>query len=364
MYPLRGGIAQHTTFLFRSLSKRCETFGISFSRLYPKRFYPGANFQEPGYENYQEPGIEYVLDSIHPLTWLRVARKIIRVSPDIVLIPWWTIFLFPCFLSIAFLIRKSGIKLVFLCHNVIEHESAKWRQWLTRFVLRYGNYFMVHNTSDYTELKCLLPKVSAVVHGHPEYYHFPPDSLNKLQPRDDDQIRLLFFGIIRHYKGVDILIESFNQIDRQDIELTIVGEIWHEKEKIRTLIEQNRHHDRITLVSRYVSQSEVDDFFSTSDILILPYRSASGSAVAALAQTYSLPIISTNVGGLSTVVQHGKTGVLVSPESPDALARAINELTRFRIDVMKEYISTNKSTDTWDSMANTLLRLAENNQDV
>lgn len=344
--------------LLRSLSEKIETQGISFSRLYPDWLYPGNNIAEPGYEGHHEPATRYILDSINPYSWLKTLQQILALSPNAILIPWWSISVFPCLFFITLFLRKSNIPIIFLCHNVVEHENSKLRKWLTKHLLSSGSGFIVHNQQEYETLQSFFTTQHAIVHEHPIYNHMPTTSQPKLKSADN-RIRLLFFGIIRHYKGLDVLLNAINLVTRDDFELNIVGEIWHDNEKIQALIKNNYHTSRITLVSRYISEQEVADYFLSSDILVAPYRSATGSGVVALAKNYNLPIIATTVGSLPNIIKHQQTGILIPPDSPEELAQTLQNLTASEIAAMSENISSEiQHPPSWDSLANTIVELA------
>ena len=272
LLPFRGGISQHTTMLHRSLARQVCLQTLSFKRQYPAWLFPGETDRDPDYDGYQEPGVDYVIDSLNPITWLRAVSNIQHRNTDLVIIPWWTVFWAPCFGYISAALSRRNITVVFMRHNVIEHEAAGWKLWLTRKVLGYGTRFVVHTRNDASNLGNIIPGAECAIHAHPVYEHFP-DAETSL-PRTHD-LELLFFGFIRPYKGLDILIESMGILKGADIHLTIAGEFWGNEEKetcdrIKTL----GIGSQIELRGHYHTAQETAQLFERADVVVLPYRSA------------------------------------------------------------------------------------------
>ena len=171
--PFRGGIAQHTTMLKRALAEKNEVLLLSFSRQYPVWLFPGESDRDPAYKNYKEAQTEYVIDSINPLTWIKSVKRVVSFNATMVIIPWWTVFWAPCFGYISGALKRKNIEVVFFCHNVVEHEAAAWKSFLTKNVLKNASRFVVHTKEDKANLERLIPNAEIVVHPHPIYNHFP-----------------------------------------------------------------------------------------------------------------------------------------------------------------------------------------------
>lgn len=348
--PYRGGIAQHTSMLNQTLSVDYECLTISFSRQYPRWLYPGKSDREC--DGVEEPGVEYILDSINPLTWQQVYRRIVNFAPTLVVFPWWHVYWVGSFGWLAGRLRKSGIAVVFICHNVIAHENSAWQHILTRFALFRANRFLVHTYEDKQNLLKIIPTASVEVHPLPIFEQFPPSG-NRLTR--SAKLELLFFGFVRPYKGLDIFIDSLSLLQNRDIHVSIVGEFWEGEDDVRRQIETAGLSEQIDIVSIYVSDAEAAEYFSRCDAVILPYRSATGSAVIPLAYLYGKPVIATRVGGLPDVIVEGMSGLLVEPESPAALAHAITDLYdgRFVPDVQE--IEKLKNQMSWSSYAKAVI---------
>lgn len=350
--PYRGGIAQHTTMLHRAMREMTDLRTISFSRQYPAWLFPGESDRDPAYEGHRETGVEYLIDSVDPRTWRKAMASIIAHPPRQVIIPWWTIFWTPCFGYLSKRLRAHGIDVIFFCHNVIEHESAAWKQWLTRQVLKNGTRFVVHTQEDATNLRRFLPDAEVAVQPHPIYDQFPT-ARGKLPRRR--ALELLFYGFVRPYKGLDILIEAMRVLRRQDVQLTIAGEFWEDEAPVRERITRLGLEDRIELRPHYHTEEETAELFARADVVILPYRSATGSGVVPIAYHYEKPVIVTRVGGLPDVVRDGKTGFIVPPNDPHALADKIGTLTAEMCHDMLPQIRDLKRSLTWERLAEVLL---------
>ncbi len=171
--PFRGGIAQHTTMLLHAFREFTDAQAISFTRQYPKLIFPGESDRDPAFEGHVEPHTTYLIDSVNPLTWRKAVKLAIAEKPDVVVLPWWQVYWAPSFSYIARRIRRAGIPVVFLCHNVTEHEAAGWKRALTKRVLALGSGHVVQTNLDAEHLLELLPDAKPVLHLHPAYDQFP-----------------------------------------------------------------------------------------------------------------------------------------------------------------------------------------------
>ncbi|MGB8273750.1 MAG: glycosyltransferase [Alphaproteobacteria bacterium] len=351
--PFRGGIAQHSAMLCRELARRCDLLVISFSRQYPLWLFPGESDRDPTQAPFAAADTRFLIDSLNPMTWRKAAAAIRDHGADLVILPWWTVFWAPCFAYLARRCRKAGIPVRLLCHNVVDHEAAAWKSLLSRAVLSQASSFLVHTRNDERRLKALFPGVPVIVHPHPVYSQFPPPAAGL--PRRAG-FELLFFGLVRPYKGLDILIEAMGRLADRDVHLTVVGEFWSGRAEAEARIRALGLEDRVELVPRYVTDQEAAAYFARADAVVLPYRSATGSGVVSLAYRYDKPVIVTRVGGLPDAVEEGETGLIVPPESPAALAEAISRMTSERAAAMAPAIGRLKATMTWEALAEASLR--------
>ncbi|MDZ7752512.1 MAG: glycosyltransferase [Gammaproteobacteria bacterium] len=351
--PFRGGIAQHSTLLARALADQGECRILSFKRLYPLWLFPGESDRDAEYNNYHEPHTDYLLDSINPLTWRKAVAVVRSQRPDFVLIPWWTFFLGPMLAYIAWSLRRHGIEVVFFCHNVVDHEAAFWKRALARLVLQRGSRFVVHSHFEEARLRDLVPGAAAVVHPHPIYDQFPEPTADL--PRRA-ALELLFYGFVRPYKGLDVLIEAMSLLHGSDIFLTVAGEFWEGEQELRRRLAASGLDAKVEVIARYVSETDTANLFQRADLVVLPYRSATGSGVIPIAYRYGKPVVATRVGGLPDVVEEGRTGFLVPPESPDALAEVLSSLSRGQLEALRPHVQEFAARLTWQSLASAVQR--------
>ena len=329
-YPYRGGIAHYTTLLYRQLCA-CghQTTLYSFKRQYPRWLFPGRSDRDPS-QLVLDADCQYVLDSLNPFTWWMAARAIRAQSPDVLVLPWWVTFFAPMWAVLAQSARRAGIKIVFVCHNVLPHEQHFWDVGLARWTLGLGDGFITQSQEEKSRLSELLPGRRVKVVPHPIYDMFA----DRIMPRDEARRRLelpqaapvlLFFGFVREYKGLHDLLEAIPSVRAElaNILLLIVGEFWHDKQSYLDQITHLGIDGNVMIVDRYIPNEQVPLYFSAADIVVLPYTHATQSGVVQLAFGLGLPVITTQVGGLSDVVMDKETGLLVPPGDSLSLSRAV-----------------------------------------
>jgi glycosyltransferase involved in cell wall biosynthesis len=350
--PYRGGIARHTTMLHRALARQSRALTISFSRQYPRWLYPGKSDREDGMADHAEPGVEYLIDSLNPGSWARAISRIRTFAPETVVFPWWHVYWTPCFAWMARAVRKMGIEVVFLCHNSIEHESARWRRQLSSIALSKAHRFVVHTQADRKNLAAAFSSPIRV-HPHPTFDGYPDATV--VLPRRA-RLELLFFGFVRPYKGLDTLLRAMAALRGTDVFLSIVGEFWRGEGEARQFVRDHGLADRVEFVARYVSDAEAAAYFARSDVVVLPYHSATGSGVIPLAYRYGKPVIATRTGGLPDVVVHGRTGLLIEPDAPADLAEAIAVVAHARVQFDPQAVAASRADLTWEGLAEAVLR--------
>ncbi|MBN1873000.1 MAG: glycosyltransferase [Anaerolineae bacterium] len=332
VYPYRGGIAHYTTMLYRTLREiGYEVLLVSFRRQYPKWFFPGQSDRDPTTRPMIIEGVQYWIDSLNPLSWLWTFIRLGRYQPDGIVLQWWT-----PFWALLWVVLGVGNKLflhrplIFICHNVLPHETQWWHRGLTKMVLRWGTGFIVQSDAEKLNLLNILPQATTVVMPHPVYDMFSDARVSKAVAREQlelalDAPTLLFFGIVREYKGLYDLLIALPQIQAQlpAIKLLVAGEFWDDKVACQTTIQKLGIEGVVRIDDRYIPNDEVSIYFSAADVVVAPYRSVTGSGVVQMARGFGLPVITTLVGGLGDVVIEGKTGLLVPPQNPKALTKAI-----------------------------------------
>lgn len=352
--PFRGGISHYNSMLFRAL-KECgvKVNLFSFSRQYPKLLYPGANDRDPSLIDYREPGAQYTIDSINPFTWWRTARSIIRERPDMVVFHWWTVFWAPCFAFLIYLLKRRNIRITLICHNLVDHDASGMKTRISRYILNLADAYLVHSSEHRDTLQLARPGIPVMQHPIPVYGHYPA-ARNSLPKRG--RLELLFFGFIRPYKGLDVLIEAMHQLGDSDVYLTIIGEHWGDPSSLSKTISESAN---IEPHLRYMSDEEVADYFERADIVVLPYKAATGSAVASVAFHYDKPIIASRIGGLPDVVIDGSTGKLVPPNDPSALAETLRRTSRSDALSISHGVQDFKKSNDWNSLCRQLIALSK-----
>ncbi len=359
-YPFRGGISHYTTLLYRNLKKKHETQFYAFKRQYPKWFFPGSADKDNSANPIKEESVEHILDSLNPLTWWKVFIKIKKENPALVIFPWWVSFWAPHFWTIATLIKKlTRAKILFICHNVVEHESNTTNKICTRFVLKKGDYFIVHSGEDLENLKKIRPDANVKQSFHPTYevFHFKYITKKDARKRLNlDGNTIFFFGFIRPYKGLNYMIDAMPMINKHvNVNLLIVGEFWEGEDKYREQIERLSVGEKIKTINKYIPNEEVGVYFSAADVVVLPYVSGTGSGIVQIAFGFNKPVIATNVGCLPEVVDHGRTGYLVEPMDSQAIADAVVSFyNEGKEDEFVNNIKRGKEKFSWDRMVETI----------
>jgi glycosyltransferase involved in cell wall biosynthesis len=332
--PYRGGIAHYGTRLFRELEKRGHRpVAWNFSRLYPDTFFPGSTQYEPVPSPDAARYSRRVLDSIDPISWARLATGIARRRPDRLVIQWWHPFFAPLVGTLLLAASAARVPSTLIVHNVLPHEEGPADRFIARRIYRRADHCIVQATSEAASLQALAPGTRATVVPHPIQDLFMDEELRPEARREakaalgwDPAHRLvLFFGLVRPYKGLDLLIEAFDAVIARhpDARLLAVGECYGSDAVYRSAVARLSDPDRVRLDLRYVSSEEARRLFVAADVVVLPYRHATQSGVIQTAYAAGRAVISTRVGGLPDVVEDGVSGRLVAPEDPAALADAI-----------------------------------------
>ncbi len=365
-FPMRGGLAQFNAILARELSKRHEIAFLSFSRQYPDLFFPGKTqfvTEEEAARAAQFPA-DPVLDSINPISWWRTARRAAAKKPDLIIFKYWMPFFAPAFGTISRWIKRwSGARVLFVCDNIVPHERRPFDGLLTRYAVSPVDAFVTMSASVSEDLQKVKPGAKWELVPHPVYDLFgervdKQAALETLGLPDGDWI--LFFGYIRRYKGLDLLIESLPKVrTRRDVRLLVAGEFYDNEERYRDLVREHGVEDAVVFRSDYIPEDQVATYFSAIDVVTLPYHSATQSGIIQVAYHLDTPVICTDVGGLGEVVLDQKTGFVVPPEDPQAVADAI---LRFYDEDwgerMRRQVEIEKAKYSWDRLVEAIERLS------
>ena len=314
-HPYRGGLASIMETMAREYQRRGYRVDIlTFTLQYPSLLFPGKS-QTVETPPPADLSIERKVSTINPLTWWQVGRQLCKMRPDIVLMKYWTPFMAPCFGSIARLARKNGhTRVICQIDNVEPHEHHITDRIFNRYYLRSVDGFIYMSEQVHSELEAYT-HAPALFSPHPMFEHFGErkertEACNALGINPNERYSL-FFGLIRDYKGLDTLIEAWAKFRRPGHKLLIAGEFYASREKYVEMIERLQLSNDIILHDHFIPDSEVVDYFSAADCVVLPYKTATQSGVTQITYNFRTPIIVTNVGGLKEIVPDGVVGYVV-----------------------------------------------------
>jgi glycosyltransferase involved in cell wall biosynthesis len=357
------GISYYTCHLAGALAERADVSAILMRRLLPRALYPGRARVGKKLATLEYDSRVRVFDGVD-WYWIpsivRAVRHIRRTRPTLVVLQWWTGTVAHSYLALALAARSVGARVVVEFHEVQDTGEARvplvssYTRRALATVLRRAGAFLVHSEHDRGQLGRAYDlsgrPVLVVPHGPFEHHRA------QRRPGEDGVCRLLFFGTIRPYKGLEHLVEAFNALsphEAGDYRLTVVGETWEGWTLPLDLIEASPYRDRITLVNRYVSDDEVTGFFAEADVVVLPYLRSSASGPLHIAMSNGLPVVVTSVGGLTEAAADYEGAILVEPGDPAALAEALRKARARTGDVYVERHSWQRNVDAILSLAPT-----------
>ncbi len=360
-YPLRGGIADTNESLARALQNDGHEVEIkTFKLQYPNFLFPGkTQFSE---EKAPETlNIDLLVNSINPFNWIKTARRINKAKPDFVIIRYWLPFMSPCLGSIARMLNKK-IKVIALTDNIIPHERRAFDTIFTKYFVNPCDAFVTLSRTVEEELKEFTRK-PIMYNPHPINDNFgekiPKSKAREILKLDSDGKYILFFGLIRKYKGLDLLLEAMadSRLKELDVRLVIAGEFYDKPEEYLDIIEKYKMSDRIIIENQFIPLSEIRNYFSAADLSVQTYHSASQSGITQIAFHFDLPMLVTNVGGLSEIVENGKIGYVVE-KNPTEIADAIMDFyNNNRFDTFTKNVEIEKKKFSWQQFSENLIHL-------
>jgi len=365
-WPLRGGLATFDELFCRSL---CELGHdaqiISYSLQYP-------NFLFPGSTQYDQSGIapagikiHTLINSVNPFNWIKTARFIKKEKPDFVVVRYWIPFMGPALGTICKSIAKNGVKVIAITDNVIPHEKRAGDTAFTRYFIKHCQGFVTMSKAVLSDLGKFTSSSHKKFLLHPLYTAFGK-KVDKLEARKMLNIpagdkTILFFGLIRHYKGLDMLLGAMAdpRIKELNLKLLVAGEFYEDKKPYTDSIEKHQLQNNVILFDKFIPNEEVKYYFSAADLLTLPYRSATQSGVTQVAFQFEKPTLVTNVGGLSEIIPHNKCGYVVD-SNPKAIADSIIDyFTNDREAAMTAAMAEEKKKYDWSIFSNEIVTLYE-----
>lgn len=329
-HPYRGGISQFNASLFQELSRSHSVAAFNFKRQYPDFLFPGKTQFVTAEDQAVPIANTPLLDTANPLSYIQTARTIRDWQPDLLLMRYWMSYFAP---SQGWVARHVGkdCKVISIVDNVIPHEPHFFDKPLTRWYLKGNDAFITLCEAVDRDLKALRPDAHSIVTPHPLYAHFGTKlertCAHDLLKLDPNKRTLLFFGLIRDYKGLDVLLEAMSLLNDQ-YQLIIAGEPYGSFDKYEQQIHKLGLKDKVHTWLQYIPDGQVSPYFSAADLCVLPYRSATQSGISSVAYHFELPMVTTDVGGLRETIADRHTGVVVPPNNPQAIATAIDDYFR------------------------------------
>ncbi|MBO9592881.1 MAG: glycosyltransferase [Niabella sp.] len=373
-HPLRGGLATFNHRLAKAFADSGYDCSVwSFSLQYPSFLFPGKSqyTDDPAPENIT---IHTRINAINPLNWMQVGRTIAKEMPDIVVVRYWLPFMGPALGTILRQIRKNKkTRIICIADNIIPHEKRPGDALFTRYFVKACDGFITMSEKVFADLRRFTQKPALQV-LHPLYDNFgapvsQAEARRHLQLPEDEKI-ILFFGFIRKYKGLDLLLEAISVIRNQpaaisdlksqisNFKLLIAGEFYEDAAGYQALIDELGIRDLLILRTDFIPDSEVRYYLCAADLLVQPYRNATQSGVTPLAYYFEKPMVVTNVGGLPALVPHMKSGLVAEPE-PASIAHAITEYFRLGKTHFIPHLRSEKEKYSWDHLVNAIADLAD-----
>lgn len=366
-HPYRGGLASIMEIMARTFQRRGNEVDIkTFTLQYPSLLFPGES-QTVDTPPPADLRICRCVNTMNPLNWLRVGRRIRRERPDFVLMKYWTPFMAPCFGTIARFARRNGhTKVLCQIDNVEPHEHHLTDKPFNRYYLSVVDGFVYMSEQVHGELKA-YSNAPALFSPHPLFENF-----GERVARNEACVRLgleptvdyvLFFGLIRDYKGLDLLLDAWAELRRRGLaagrRLIVAGEFYTPKERYLRQIADNGLQDEVILHDRFIPDEQVKYYFSAADFVVQPYRTATQSGVTQIAYQFCVPMVVTDVGGLSEIVPDGRVGYVCEPTVQgvaDAVARMYDgdTIERFRLNCIEE-----RKRFSWEEMCTRIAELYE-----
>lgn len=354
-YPYRGGLALYNERLMEEFSNQGHETSIdTFSLQYPSFLFPGAS----QYATWEKPSkfpINRLINSINPLNWIIQGRRIKKQRPDILIIKYWLPFMSPCFSTIARIVRKNKhTRVICIVDNIIPHEKRLFDNILTRYFVPSVDGFIAMSRSvldDINHFNTIKPRLLS---PHPLFDNFgrklpKEEALSSLNLNRED-INLLFFGLIREYKGLDILLDAISDKRLRDypIKLMVAGEFYEKSQPYFDKIKSLGIEDKVRIEERFIPDNEVKTYFSSTDLVVLPYKTATQSGVTQIGYHFSKPMLVTDVGGLSEIIKDRISGYVTQPNAK-SIADAILEYCQLRPD-FSIGIEEEKKKYSWEIM--------------
>jgi len=364
-HPLRGGLASYDERLAKEFQlQRHKVSLYTFSLQYPGFLFPGTTqySTEPAPKDLE---IKVCINSVNPFNWLRVGNELKKMKPDLIVVRYWLPFMGPCLGTILRRVKKNRhTKVVCIADNIIPHEKRPGDIPFTKYFVKPIDAFITMSKKVLNDLPMFAPGKPATFVAHPLYDNFG-EKISKQEARKylgigNDEKILLFFGFIRKYKGLDILLESMKQLSTLNLKpfkLLVAGEFYEDRKTYDDQITRLGIQDRLILRTDFIPDSEVKYYLCAADVVVQPYRSATQSGVTPLAYHFEIPMIVTNVGGLPSLVPEGKVGLVAEPNA-ESIAEKIVEYFDKGHAAFLPYLVEEKKKYSWAKMTEAIFSVA------
>lgn len=363
---MRGGLASYNERLAREFVRQGHSVQIyTFSLQYPSFLFPGTS----QYSDQPAPDDLYIhvkVNSINPFNWISVGKEIAKLNADLMIVKFWLPFMGPCLGTISRIVRRNKkTKVISIIDNIIPHESRPGDFQLAQYFANSADGFIAMSDSVLTDLQKFDDKKPKVFSPHPLFDNFGAainkvDAYNKLNLEVNTEY-ILFFGFIRDYKGLDLLLHAMadERVRNLNVKLIVAGEFYTPAKPYWDLITELNIADKLILKTDFIPDDEVRNYFCAADMVVQPYKHATQSGVTQICYHFDRPMLVTNVGGLPEIVPHGKVGYVVEPE-PKAIADALVDFySNHREFAMRDNIKVEKRKYAWSEMLNRIFEMYE-----
>ncbi len=364
-YPLRGGIADFNEAFATALEQQGHSVKIfSFYFQYPKFLFPGkTQFAEDGKQIPLE--IKATISSVNPFSWFSTAKKVSKENPDLVIIRYWLPFMAPALGTIAKRLRKKKIRVIAITDNVIPHESRPGDKQFTSYFVKNVDGFITMSKSVLDDLKKFTETDKKIFLPHPIYNIFG-DLIDKQEARQSlglstDEKIILFFGFIRKYKGLNLLLKAMadERLKKMNVKLLVAGEFYEDEKPYMDQIQESEISDRVILHTNFIDKEKVKNHFCAADIVVQPYISATQSGITQVAYFFNRPMLVTNVGGLAEIVTDKRDGY-VTDVVAEKIADALNDFySNNREKEFSDNVMKDKERFSWNSFIDGMKKLYE-----
>lgn len=360
-YPFRGGIAQFNTRLVQELEKENEVECFTFKKQYPNFLFPGKTQYVNENDASKKIVAKRIVSTFNPFTYFSAARKIRQANGELFVTNYWMTFFGP-FMGIIGARLKNQSKRIAIVHNLTPHEPRFFDKAFNRYFLNRYDGFVALSEAVRDDILSLKPNAKVLLNDHPLYDHFGmlqnrAEACAKLQVSEDKK-NLLFFGLIREYKGLDLLIDALEFLD-DSYNLIIAGEVYGDATFFEQKIKASSRSSQIYFFNHYIADQDVATYFSAADACVLPYRSATQSGITAVSHYLETPIIVTNVGGIVESIDPYKTGLIIKSVNAEAIADGIKDFFQnYNPANVSDSFAKLKVEKSWSTFANRLIAFA------